>query len=94
MVVPDNSRIVTRQKSVQEGDIASFTCNSHDRPKWFFQDTASFPIDYTNTLSLYSVDKNDEGRYYCFGDYEDKRKGYFIAEASLRITGIQLHISS
>lgn len=84
MAVEDDSKILDPHRKVDVGDLATFICNSHNPPKWFFKDTTSLPIEHTNILSLYSVQPEDAGEYYCFGDYADQKK-HFLAKAILEV---------
>ena len=71
--------------SIPVGSIASFTCHTNDRPKWFHGSLQTYPISYDKVLT-FAVQNGDEGLYYCLGDY-GFGQSYFIAVSTLAISG-------
>ena len=67
------------------GDNTTFYCKSSVIVKWFFAHTTTEPVlEDALDISIYNVNSEMTGTYYCFGRYSRKNK-HFLASAKLML---------
>jgi len=84
--VKDDSLITPRNPTSVYGKDNHFHCQSSYGTKWYHNSKKSSPISIDEEfLKLISVQQKDEGVYYCFGTYLNKKT--FLAKTTLSIYG-------
>ena len=89
-VVRDNAKLKPSIKRKYVGTKAIFICDSSGPLSWYFEssyDTPRQPPIYgTNPLTIYPVQPNDSGQYFCYGLLSNGEIP-FLASTNLKVYG-------
>lgn len=86
LAVEDLNGIHPSIQHANVGETVMFHCDSYTKTKWFYKNLFDEPISDYSYLLFEPVSVQNNGYYYCFGEYIYPIK-QFLAKARLKVYG-------